>query len=194
VLDSERLRLRALDVRDAPDVYALYADRVAVRYGYAPPMNDLDDARRVIQETIALARGRTLFHFGVADRQDDRVVGHATLFNWDQPQRRAEIGYSIRRDLWGQGLGSEAVSALMAFAFERLDLRRIEADADPRNAASIRLLEKLGFVREGYLRERWEVNGEIQDAVYFGLLRREWVSRSRGPASGPAAPGDSHWQ
>jgi RimJ/RimL family protein N-acetyltransferase len=174
VLESERLRLRALAVRDAADVYALYADRAAVRFGYAPPMNGLDDAQRVIQETITLARGGTLFHFGVADREHDRIVGHATLFNWDRPQRRAEIGYSIRRDLWGQGFGSEAVATLIAFGFERLDLRRLEADADPRNAASIRLLEKLGFVREGYLRERWEIDGEIQDAVYFGLLRRDW--------------------
>jgi RimJ/RimL family protein N-acetyltransferase len=174
VLESKRLRLRAFAARDAEEVYALYADRAAVRFAYAPPMNELEDARRVIDETIALAQARSLFHFGVADRELDRIIGHATLFNWDQAQRRAEIGYSIRRDLWGQGFGSEAVTTLIAFGFERLDLRRIEADADPRNAASIRLLEKLGFVREGYLRERWEIDGEIQDAVYFGLLRREW--------------------
>jgi RimJ/RimL family protein N-acetyltransferase len=179
VLESERLRLRALAARDAEEVYALYADRAAVRFAYAPPMNDLEDARRVIDETIALAQARSLFHFGVADREGDRIIGHATLFNWDGPQRRAEIGYSIRRNLWGQGFGSEAVTTLIAFGFERLDLRRIEADADPRNAASIRLLEKLGFVREGYLRERWEIDGEIQDAVYFGLLRREWGSGSK---------------
>jgi RimJ/RimL family protein N-acetyltransferase len=147
-------------------------------------MNDLEDAQRVIEETIALARARTLFHFGVAEREQDRIIGHATLFNWDRAQRRAEIGYSIRRDLWGQGLGGEAVATLIAFGFERLDLRRFEADADPRNAASLRLLEKLGFVREGYLRERWEFNGEIQDAVYFGLLRRDWDGggRDRGRA------------
>ena len=58
----------------------------------------------------------------------------------------------------------------------RLDvrLRRLEADVDPRNAASIRTLERLGFQREGFLRERWHVNGEIQDAIFYGLLRRDW--------------------
>jgi RimJ/RimL family protein N-acetyltransferase len=178
-VESARLRLRALDDRDVADVFELYADRAAVRFGYAPPMNTLDDARRVIQETIELARAGTLFHFGVADKEHDRVLGHATLFAWDRQHRRAEIGYSIRRDQWRRGYAMEAVSALIDFAFERLDLRRIEADADPRNAASIRLLEKLGFVREGYLRERWEIAGEIQDAVFFGLLRREWGGGSR---------------
>ena len=60
------------------------------------------------------------------------------------------------------------------YAFEVLDLHRIEADVDPRNAASIRTLERLGFQREGYLRERWQVNGEIQDALFYGLLRPDW--------------------
>ena len=173
-LESPRLRLRAFAARDVAEVYRLYADREAVRFGYAPPMRNLDDAMRVIEETIELARNRTVFHFGVADREHDLVVGHATLFRWEREQRRAEIGYSIRRDRWGSGLGTEAAAALIAIAFARLDLRRIEADADPRNVGSIRVLEKLGFVREGFLRERWDIGGEIQDAVLFGLLRREW--------------------
>jgi len=178
-LESDRLRLRALTDRDVAEVYELYADHDAVRFGYAPVMAGPGDARRVIQETIDLARDRTLFHFGVADRAHDRIIGHATLFKWDQAHRRAEIGYSIRRDRWRLGLGSEAVAALIGFGFERLGLRRIEADSDPRNSASIRLLEKLGFVREGYMRERWEIDGEIQDAVCFGLLRREWPGTGR---------------
>jgi len=178
-LESDRLRLRALTDRDVAEVYELYADRDAVRFGYAPVMAGPGDARRVIQETIDLARDRTLFHFGVAEREHDRIIGHATLFKWDQAHRRAEIGYSIRRDRWRLGLGSEAVAALIGFGFERLGLRRIEADSDPRNSASIRLLEKLGFVREGYMRERWEIDGEIQDAVCFGLLRREWPGTGR---------------
>jgi RimJ/RimL family protein N-acetyltransferase len=68
----------------------------------------------------------------------------------------------------------EATSTLLRFAFEQLSLHRVEADVDPRNEASIRLLEKLGFQREGYLRERWLVGEEINDTVFYGLLRREW--------------------
>lgn len=174
VLESPRVRLRAYTDADVVEVYELYADREAVRFGYAPPMADLADARRVIEDTLTLARQRTLYHFGVSDRESDRVIGHATLFKWDEEQRRAEVGYSIRRDRWGQGLATEAVATLIAFAFDRLDIRRLEADAEPRNTASMRVLEKLGFVREGYMRERWEIAGEVQDAVVYGLLRREW--------------------
>jgi RimJ/RimL family protein N-acetyltransferase len=66
------------------------------------------------------------------------------------------------------------VAAVVAFGFETLNLHRIEADVDPRNERSLRLLERLGFRREGHLRERYCINGERQDAVMMGLLRAEW--------------------
>ena len=74
---------------------------------------------------------------------------------------------------------SEALTALLEFAFGVLGLERIEADADPRNERSLRLLERQGFRREGYLRERYHLEGEIQDAVFLGLLRREWNKGER---------------
>jgi RimJ/RimL family protein N-acetyltransferase len=82
----------------------------------------------------------------------------------------------------------EALKAL-TYAFDVLEFHRIEADVDPRNAASIRTLERLGFQREGYLRERWQVNGEIQDAVFYGLLRSDWktASASSRNAGSPAS-------
>ena len=68
----------------------------------------------------------------------------------------------------------EALQALLQHAFDRLDLNRLEADIDPRNLASARTLERLGFQKEGYLRERWIVNDEVSDTALYGLLRREW--------------------
>jgi RimJ/RimL family protein N-acetyltransferase len=66
---------------------------------------------------------------------------------------------------------------VLSYAFEALNFHRIEADVDQRNAASIRTVERLGFQREGYLRERWQVNGEIQDALFYGLIRPDWETR-----------------
>lgn len=175
VLRGDGVVLRAFERRDADEVFRLYADRDAVRYGYAPKMDDLADAQKVIALTDELARARTLFHWGIADANDDSIVGHATLFHVEREHRRAEIGYSVRRDLWGRGIATRAVRTLIRFAFDRLDLRRLEADIDPRNDASFRVLAKLGFQREGFLRERCETRDEVQDSVLFGLLRREWI-------------------
>ena len=73
---------------------------------------------------------------------------------------------------------NEALKALLYYAFQTLDLNRLEADIDPRNSASAKTLERLGFQKEGHLRERWIVNNEISDTWLYGLLRREWHEHS----------------
>ena len=110
--------------------------------------------------------------WGIAKEQE--VIGTVALHKLDFEQGRCELGYMLGRSHWGQGLASEAISLAIDYAFSRLNLRRLEADIDPRNTASQKLLERLGFQQEGYLRERWIVEGEISDSVLFGLLRREW--------------------
>ena len=72
----------------------------------------------------------------------------------------------------------EALGALLNYAFHTLNLNRLEADIDPRNHASAKILERLGFTREGHMRERWIVNGEVEDTWWYGLLRREWFERA----------------
>jgi RimJ/RimL family protein N-acetyltransferase len=72
----------------------------------------------------------------------------------------------------------EALQEVLRYAFETLDLNRLEADIDPRNLASARTLERLGFQKEGHLRERWIVSGEVSDTWLYGLLRREWQERA----------------
>ena len=119
----------------------------------------------------------TMLKWGLALRESNSVIGTATLFYFSLENGRAEIGYAMARAHWGKGYMNEALQALVTHAFEVMQLRRLEADVDPRNTASIRTLERLGFQREGYLRERWHVGGETQDALFYGLLRREWSNR-----------------
>ena len=121
-------------------------------------------------------RGRTLFQWGIADAAD-RVVGTTTLLHVSDKHARAEIGFALGREHWRKGYASDAVVTLIRFCFEELRLHRIEADADPRNDRSLRLLEKLGFRREGLLRQRYRINGEMQDAVFLALLESEWPGR-----------------
>jgi len=88
---------------------------------------------------------------------------------------RAEIGYILGRAHWSRGYVSEALPALIDHGFETLGLNRLEADIDPRNAASARVLMRLGFVQEGLLRERWVVRGEPSDSALYGLLLEDWL-------------------
>lgn len=140
-------------------------------------MKSQNDARDLLSQIHAFFLEKTLFQWGIASNQSQEIIGTCTLFHLDSANRRAEIGYALAREHWGKGLMQEALTALLDFAFLTLNLNRIEADVDPRNHRSCALLERLGFVKEGLLRERWLVANEIQDSLMLGLLRREWMCR-----------------
>ncbi len=137
-------------------------------------MADEEIARLLLKNIHDSFAEKSLFQWGLALKSDDRVIGTCTLAGLDVSNRRAELGFALGHDQWGRGYMGEALETLLDFAFTTLSLRRLEADVDPRNEASIRALLRLGFQKEGHLRERWDVNGELQDSLMYGLLRREW--------------------
>ena len=174
-IDTNRICLRWISAADTDAFYAIYSNLEVMRYWSTPPLADREAAANLIKKIQADWKRRLILKWGIARRTDNQLIGSLTLFNLDFNHRRAEIGYALGREYWGQGYMNEALQALLAYAFETLDFHRIEADIDPRNTASIKTVERLGFKREGYLRERWQTNGEIQDAFFYGLLRQEWL-------------------
>ena len=173
-IPAGRVHLRWLDEGDADDLFALFSDRQLLRYWSSGPMTEVAQARALVARIHDHFRDGDLYQWGIVPPDDDRVIGTTTLCAIDRANRRAEIGFILRASHQRRGYAREAVAAVIEHAFLALDLRRLEADVDPRNEASIRLLEALGFVREGILRERWCVDGEIADTLFLGLLRREW--------------------
>jgi len=173
-LVGKGLCLRWPTLADADDLFALFGDPEVMLYWSRSPMTDRSEAVDLVRSIHDLFRQQSLFQWAIEETCSGRVVGTTTLASVDAANRRAEIGFALARDRWGQGLADEAVRLALGFAFSDLDLMRIEADVDPRNARSLARLERLGFEREGLLRERWRVGGGAQDSVMLGLLRREW--------------------
>ena len=173
-IESERLRLRWMDSKDIDALYRIFSHSEVMRYWSTPPLENREAAVSLMNEIHEGFHRQSALKWGIARREDDEIIGTTTLFNLNLDNRRCELGYGLDRAEWGKGYMQEALRALLRFAFNDLGLHRIEADVDPRNTNSIRTVEKLGFQREGYLRERWQVGGEIQDALFFGLLRPEW--------------------
>ena len=174
-LESERLRLRPYRTGDTDAMFRLYSDPRVMRYWSFSPWTDRSQAEAYLKRALAeMTEGRVL-PWALATRADDRLVGTVTLFALDPVQGRAEVGYSLDPKLQGQGMASEALRLALGHAFDVLRLRRVEADVDPRNAPSCRLLERLGFRLEGLLRARWRVAGEICDSALYGLLAPEFV-------------------
>ena len=172
-LQGKRVRLRGPRNDDADALFALFSDPAVMRYWSRPPMTTLGEAQGLIGEMLDSFEQRSLFNWMASARDDDAVIGTCTLFRIDPRHRHAEIGYALRSDHWGRGIASEAVALVLDWAFRQLDLQRVEADIDPRNEASRRLLLRLGFSSEGLLRQRFFVGDVVTDSEMFGLLADE---------------------
>jgi ribosomal-protein-alanine N-acetyltransferase len=176
-LHTARLTLRPPRRGDEADLLAIHADPDVMRYFSEPPWTDPERPARQIDEDAGRFEREESFRFAIVLNETGRQIGNCSLHALHRQNRRAEIGYALARPHWGRGYMQEALIALLGFAFTDLDLHRLEADVDPRNAASASALTRLGFVQEGMLRERWIVDGDVSDSALFGLLRREWEDR-----------------
>lgn len=175
VLESDRVRLRPLQATDAADVFALYSDPAVCRYWSFAPWTALAQAEAWLAERIPM-RPPAVYGWALTEPGMDRFIGTTALFSLSGPNQRAELGYSLLPAHQGRGLAREAVRLAIGHGFGPLGLERIEADVDPRNEASWRLLEHFGFQREGLLRNRWRVGGEFADSWIYGLLKADYRS------------------
>jgi len=182
-LQTERLLLRPLVGEDAAALFGIFSDPVVVRWGSSPAWTEMAQSDEFIQRAVDAQAAGTSLRLGIVRRDDDRLIGQCTLYAVSDQNRRAEMGYTLASDAWGRGYMNEALIALVDYGFGTLDMIRLEADIDPRNLASARALERLGFAFEGLMRDRWIVGGEISDTGFYGLLRRDWDQRRLASSS-----------
>jgi len=173
-LHTDRLQLRPFSTTDADALYALHSNAHVLRYWDSPPWTEPERAERFIAACRQLADEGTGARLAIDRASDGAFLGWCGLTRWNPDYRSASLGYCLGEAAWGQGYATEAAYAVLQWAYDTLDLNRVQAEADTRNVASARVLEKLGFVREGTLREDCVVNGEVSDSWVYGLIRREW--------------------
>lgn len=183
-LRTARLRLRPFTEADTNAIFALQSNPRVLRYWDAPPWRERAQAERFILRCKQMAQEGSGARLAIERTADDKFIGWCTLMNWHATYRSAMLGYCLDEPAWGQGFATEAAGALLQWAFNTLDLNRVQSEADTRNAASARVLEKLGFLREGTLRENCIVDGEVSDSWVYGLLRREWAQLQSRPSAG----------
>lgn len=176
-LTTNRLLLRPLVPADAEPLFAVFSDPRVMRYWSSKPWTDVSRAvESIASDQAAMLAGQYL-RVGIEIRSTSEFIGTCTLYDFSAQCRRAELGYAMSSLFWGHGYMQEALTALLDYAFTELDLHRVEADVDPRNVPSSTLLERLGFLKEGHLRGRWIVEGEVSDTSLYGLLQSDWQAR-----------------
>ena len=178
-LSTARLQLREIVASDAPSLLAIHGDREAMKWFGTDPLADLEAAEKVI---AGFANMRTLPSPGVrwglvhaSPSRGSALLGTCGVFRWNRGWRSCLTGYELARHAQGHGYMTEALRAVYAWAFDTMDVDRIEAQVHPHNTPSLALLHKLGFVEEGLLREAGLWMGERRDLVQLGLLEREFV-------------------
>ena len=182
-LHTARLRLRPFNDSDANDLFALHSNAYVLRYWDAPPWTERARAERFIATCRQIAEEGSGARLVMDRSSDGAFLGWYGLTRYNPDHHSASLGYCLTEAAWGLGYATEAVGALLEWGFDSLDLNRVQAEADTRNAASARVLEKVGFVREGTLREDCVVDGEVSDSWVYGLIKREW-RRSSEPDLG----------
>jgi len=178
-LKTPRLLLRPFADTDTDAIFALQSNPRVLRCWDSPPWKERAQAERFITTCLQMEQEATGARLAIERVADNTFIGWCGLSKWDPTFRSAKLGYCLDESAWGHGFATEAASALLEWAFDTLDLNRVQSETDTRNVASSRVLEKLGFVREGTLREDCIVDGEISDSWVYGLLRRDWNQARR---------------
>lgn len=169
-LSTARLRLRLPRETDAPMLLVLRSDPRAMRYLDREPLQSEAEAVEWINKVQSAAAGNTGITWAIVRPEDNVLIGTVALWRLMPENHRAEAGYGLHPDYWQQGFASEALAAVLHFGFHTLGLHSIEANVNPGTPASIRLLEKHGFVREAYFREDYYFRGRFLDSAIYSLL------------------------
>ena len=173
-IQTSQLTLREPRLTDAADVLVFRGDPVVQRFD-DPVIHTEQEARQFIEALQAEYNAGIGINWAVTLTRQDIVLGIFSFHHWDRYHRHAEAGYGMARSRWGQGIGSEALRAIIRFGFDQMELHRIYARTIADNHESVRLLERTGFQREGTQREHsWEDDGTFHDSAIYGLLAHEF--------------------
>jgi [ribosomal protein S5]-alanine N-acetyltransferase len=174
VLETPRLVLRELVPSDADAVFRMQSDPEVTRYFGRDPDADMEQTFRRLQLVFDSIREHTGIRWGLTLRGDSTLMGTVGFWRWNKPHFCAEIGYELGPAYWNKGYMTEAISAALRFGFDHMELHRVEANIDPDNKGSRRVVEKLGFTQDALMRQNWYYAGRFIDSAIYSILKHEF--------------------
>lgn len=175
VLETERFILRKLETEDAQEVFDYFSKDEVTKYYDLESFTDIKQAVELIERWGMRFEEEKGYRWGIALKENDKIIGSCGYHNWDKEHFKAEIGFEVAPAFWRKGVMSEVIKPVLKFGFENMELNRIEAFYDPENIASKTCLEKAGFVYEGTLRQAAFEKGKFCHASVCSLLREEFL-------------------
>jgi len=178
--DTERLLVRPLDVSDVDAIFTIKSDpKVTEAYG-TEPHKSIRETQEWVADRLNPSGKRDSLFWVFVPKGEERAIGSCCYWHFDLRSRCAELGYELHRSHWGKGIMIEALPPVLTYGFDGVRLKRVEACPLAENAASNALLLKLGFKREGNLRQPVYFRNRLFDQYYYTLPKSEWDRRATG--------------
>jgi ribosomal-protein-alanine N-acetyltransferase len=179
VLETERLLLRQLRSDDAADVFIMRSDPDVMRYIPRPLAATIDDAAALIQIVNDFIEKGEKINWAITAKSTGKVVGMIGYVNTKPEHFRAEVGYSLSKAFHRQGIMREALTRVLRYGFEQMNLHSVEAITDAENIASRELLIAVGFEQEAFFKEDFYFNGQFRNSIHYGLLRSSAIALNK---------------
>ena len=176
-LETPRLRLRKLCMRDAQDIFDYSQDPLVAKYVLWEAQTNISEARSYIRFMLRKYRLGEPASWGIEWKENHRIIG-TIGFMWIQKDNAsAEAGYSLNRQFWNKGIMTEALGGLIDYGFRVMNLNRIEAQHETENPASGAVMRKCGMAKEGTLRQRMMNKGKFVDVDLYAILRKDYLGK-----------------
>ncbi|HOZ77554.1 MAG TPA: GNAT family N-acetyltransferase [Ferruginibacter sp.] len=170
VIVTSRLLLREVTIADAADLFFLRSDAAVLKYLDKEPEKSVDETIALINQVKKNKEDGDGILWGITLKDSNILVGSICYWRMQKEHYRAEIGYALHPAQQGKGIMDEAIKAVLQYGFETMQLHSVEANVNPANEASMKLLERNGFVKEAHFRENYYYNGQFLDSVIFSLI------------------------
>ncbi len=169
-ISTERLNLRSFSLTDTADFYLLRNDREVMEYMDTDSLLSLEESTVKIQQLLIAFSNKRGVNWILEEKESKKFMGYAGFWKIDNENNRCEIGYALHPSFWGKGYMFEALKKLIHWGFHDLQTHSIEANINPKNERSRKLLIRLGFKKEAYFRENYFYNNVYYDSEIYSLL------------------------
>lgn len=179
-LKTPRLVLRKLRTADTQTFFdRLGSSQAVTRYMLWVPHKDLSESAASIQKVLARYETGRCYRWGIALRETDSLIGIIDLLAFDEGSDSCSFAYMLGQDFWGRGFGTEALTAVLDFAFSQMGIQAVTADHFAENPASGAVMRKAGMQRVGTIPRKYQKGGVFHDAVEYRITKEDWNHMAR---------------
>jgi [ribosomal protein S5]-alanine N-acetyltransferase len=171
-LETQNLLLRQTTFSDTKAIFEFFSNPEVLKYHDVEAFTSFEQAERLINRWNQRFYNQQGIRWGITRKDDDMIIGSCGYSQWNKEPSQAEIGYELSKEHWRKGIMTEALRAVIKFGLENFEFNRIEATVMLGNTASIKLLQKLGFVEEGILKDYGFWKGQFHDLKLFSLIKK----------------------